>query len=134
MSSAVGDHAVQDDVGFDPRRGHVEVGDIGLPQPGRTLREPLTKLVSGDCVEVNLEEIDGKATYVIVILTQDNRYVTLYIDADSGRERKLKDDGKCSDGDDKHKNKRGRGHYRHGNGKGYGHRWHCHCECTDDDG
>jgi uncharacterized membrane protein YkoI len=105
-------------------------------------KEKASKLVSGDCVEVNLEEIDGRPTYVIVILTQDNRYVTLYIDADSGRERKLKDDGKCSDDDgddddddgDKHKNKRGRGHYRHGNGKGYGHRWHCHCECTDDDG
>lgn len=96
------------------------------------------RMVSGDCVEINLEEVDGRPTYVIVILTQDNRYVTVYVDADSGKERKLKDDGKCTDDDDDddgdgHKNKRGRGHYRHGNGKGYGHKYHCHCECTEDD-
>ncbi|HVK39244.1 MAG TPA: PepSY domain-containing protein [Candidatus Kapabacteria bacterium] len=103
-------------------------------------KERAKKVVNGDCVEINLEEVDGRTTYVIVILTQDNRYVTVYIDAESGRERKLKDDGKCSEDDDddddgdKHKNKRGRGHYRHGNGKGYGHKYHCHCECTDDDG
>jgi uncharacterized membrane protein YkoI len=103
-------------------------------------KDKAKKLVNGECVEVNLEEIDGRPTYVIVILTQDNRYVTIYLDGDTGRERKLSDDGKCggddSDDDDGdgHKNKRGRGHYRHGNGKGYGHRWHCHCECTDDSG
>lgn len=102
---------------------------------------------NGDCVEVNLEEVDGRPTYVIVILTPDNRYVTVYVDAETGRERKLDKDGECteaddrdsdsdsdSDGKDKHKNKRGRGHYRHGNGKGYGHKYHCHCECTDDGG
>jgi uncharacterized membrane protein YkoI len=97
-------------------------------------REKGKKLVNGDCVESNLEEIDGKPTYVIIILTPDNRYVTLYIDADSGKERKLSDEGKCGGDEDGHKNKRGRGHYRHGNGKGYGHRWHCHCDCTDDNG
>jgi uncharacterized membrane protein YkoI len=99
-------------------------------------RDRAVRIVNGDCVEINLEEIEGRPTYVIIVLTPDNRYVTLYIDADTGRQRKLKDDGECDDdGDgDRHKNKKGRGHYRHGNGKGYGHRYHCHCECTDDDG
>lgn len=109
-----------------------------------------TTAVKGECVEVNLEEVDGKPTYVIVILTDDNRYVTIYIDAETGRERKLSDEGKCGDEDkdsddndsdsdkgDKHKNKRGRGHYRHHKdrkGKGYGHKYHCSCECTDNGG
>ena len=89
----------------------------------------------GDVVECNLESIDDAPTYVVVILTRDNRYVTCYIDAQTGKEKKLKDDGKCGDdghGDD-HKNQRGRGHYRHGNGHGYGHRYHCHCNCNDGD-
>jgi uncharacterized membrane protein YkoI len=91
------------------------------------------KVVKGDVVECNLENVEGRPTYVIVILTPDNRYVTIYVDGETGKERKLKDKGECKDGD-KHKNKKGRGHYRHGNGKGYGHRHHCHCECKDDDG
>lgn len=112
-------------------------------------RARATSRIRGECVEVNLEEVDGKPTYVIIILTEDNRYVTIYIDAETGKERKLKDDGKCGDEDvdsdsdsdsdhgDKHKNKRGRGHYRHHHdrkGKGYGHKYHCSCECTDDHG
>jgi uncharacterized membrane protein YkoI len=113
-----------------------------MPVSVKDAKERGKKVVNGDCVEINLEEVDGRPTYVIVILTQDNRYVTVYVDGETGRERKLKDDGKCGeddkdddDGDDddgdKHKNKRGRGHYRHGNGKGYGHKYHCHCECTE---
>ncbi len=89
----------------------------------------------GDVVEVNLEDVEDRATYIIIILTRENRYVTVYIDAEDGRERKLKNNGDCDDDDhgDKHKNKRGRGHYRHGKGHGYGHHYHCDCQCDDDD-
>lgn len=114
----------------------------------------------GDVVETNLENVEGQPTYIIVILTQQNTYVTIYIDAETGKERKLKDADRCSkddddddddsagddDGDDdeeirggdcgdRHKHKKGRGHYRHGKGKGWGHHYHCdcHCECDDDD-
>ena len=101
----------------------------------------------GDVVEANLEVIEGKATYIIVILTSENRYITLFIDAKSGKERKLKECEDKDDDDDKHKghdhecddddhhhhhkHKKGRGHYRHGKGKGYGHyhhHHHCHCD------
>jgi uncharacterized membrane protein YkoI len=92
------------------------------------------KVTDGDVVECNLENIDDEPTYVVILLTRDNRYVTCYIDAKTGKEKKLKDDGKCDDkpGDD-HKNDRGRGHYRHGYGHGYGHSYHCHCHCGDGD-
>lgn len=105
-------------------------------------KDRATKVIKGDCIEVNLEEIDGRQTYVIIILTSDNRYVTVYVDGETGRERKLnesttcdqKDSDKDSDSDGPgRKDKKGRGHYRHGQGKGYGHKYHCHCECTDDD-
>ncbi len=90
-------------------------------------RERAKKKVKGDVVEVNFEEIDGAPTYVIVILTGGNRYVTVYIDARDGSYRDVRDD--CDDdGDttgDHHEHHHGRGHYRHGNGYGYGHRWHC---------
>lgn len=117
----------------------------------------------GDVVEANLENIEGEPTYIIIILTQQNTYVTIYIDAETGKEKKLKNEkrcdgkddddddgdddgegddddeedissGKCEDGD-RHKNKKGKGHYRHGKGKGWGHHFHCHCdcECEDDD-
>ncbi len=88
------------------------------------------QITEGDIVECNLENIDDRPTYVIVILSRDNRYVTCYIDAETGKEREIKDKGKCGNGDTK---KRGRGHYRHGNGHGYGHRYHCHCECENND-
>lgn len=89
------------------------------------------KISDGDVVECNLENIDDDPTYVVVILTRDNRYVTCYIDAKTGKEKKLKNDGKC-DGSAQD-NKRGRGHYRHGNGHGYGHLYHCHCNCNNGD-
>jgi uncharacterized membrane protein YkoI len=93
------------------------------------------KLTDGDVVECNLEQIDDRPTYVIVILTRDNRYVTTYVDCETGRERKLKSKGDCDDeGGDGHKNKHGRGHYRHGRGHGYGHMFHCHCSCGDGNG
>jgi len=88
-------------------------------------------ITSGDVVECNVENIDGSPTYIIVILDNANRYVTVYIDCKTGKERKVSDNG--SDGK-KHKHKRGRGHYRHGHGHGYGHHHHCHCHCGDDDG
>ena len=107
----------------------------------KEIRERAIKVVNGDIVEINIEEIEGKPTYVVVILTRENRYVTIFIDAENGKERKLKNNGECDDDDDddrdhkdRHKNKKGRGHYRHGKGKGYGHRYHCHCECVDDRG
>jgi len=93
-------------------------------------KERARKFAQGDVVECNLENVDGQLTYIVVIITAENRYVTIYIDADSGKERKLKDDGRCDD--DKHRNKKGRGHYRHGHGKGYGHYHHCHCDCDND--
>jgi uncharacterized membrane protein YkoI len=96
-------------------------------------KERGTKVVKGDVVECNLENVEGRPTYVIIILTPDNRYVTVYVDGETGKERKLEDKGECHDGD-KHKNKKGRGHYRHGKGHGYGHRYHCHCECEDGNG
>lgn len=85
----------------------------------------------GDVVECNIEQIDGRPTYVVIIIDNSNRYVTIYIDCETGKERKLDDDGKCSE--EKHKNKKGRGHYRHGKGHGYGHHYHCHCDCDNDD-
>lgn len=88
---------------------------------------------NGNVVECNLENIDDRPTYIVVILTRENRYLTVYIDAEDGKERKLKNDGTCDDdssGSKKHK--KGRGHYRHGKGKGYGHHYHCHCKCDDD--
>ena len=111
-------------------------------------------LLDGDVVEANLEEVEGEPTYIIIILSPQNRYITIYIDVETGKEKKLKNEKRCrggeedddddaedgdDDGDDatsgdcdRHKNKKGRGHYRHGNGKGYGHRFHCHCECECD--
>ncbi len=118
------------------------------------------EIADGDVVEANIEEIEGEPTYIIIIITNTNRYVTIYIDANTGKEKKLKDEEKCGkhdddeddidsddddgddDGDDKadkdcdrHKDKKGkgRGHYRHGKGKGYGHHFHCHCRCHCDD-
>lgn len=108
------------------------------------------EIVDGDVVEANLEEVEGEPTYIIIILTPDNRYVTLYLDARTGKEKKLKDEKRCKNDDndsidvgngddvhsgecDRHKNKKGRGHYRHGKGKGYGHYFHCHCDCECDD-
>ncbi len=101
----------------------------------------------GSIVEVNVEEIDGSATYVIVLITRDNRYVTIYIDARTGFERKIKRDKECKKKKDEkevgkkkkckhhahgHKHKKGRGHYRHGKGHGYGHGYHCTCDCDCD--
>jgi uncharacterized membrane protein YkoI len=104
-------------------------------------REHSKKYVRGEVVEVNLENIDGRPTYVIVILTNSNQYVTIYVDAENGSGRRVSEGGDCSsvgDNDDnghgQKKKKHGRGHYRHGKGHGYGHRYHCHCSCTDDGG
>lgn len=102
-------------------------------------RERSRQYVRGDVVEVNLENIDGRPTYVIVVLTRDNRYVTIYIDAENGSGRRV-GNGECSGGHDdddghgKKKKKHGRGHYRHGKGHGYGHEYRCHCECSDNPG
>ncbi|MEO5928534.1 MAG: PepSY domain-containing protein [Candidatus Kapaibacterium sp.] len=97
-------------------------------------KEKGKKIADGDVVECNLENVDSTPTYVIIILTKDNHYVTIYIDAQTGQQRTVKEDEKCKGedlGDGKHKNKNGRGHYRHGNGHGYGHGFHCHCDCDD---
>lgn len=111
------------------------------------------EIVDGDVVEANLEQVEGEPVYIIIILTRENRYVTFYIDAKTGKEKKLKNENRCRgkndssmvdttgastdsvhSGDcDRHDNKRGRGHYRHGKGKGYGHYYHCHCDCDCDD-
>jgi uncharacterized membrane protein YkoI len=104
--------------------------------------------VRGDVVEVSLENINGRPTYVIVVLTRDNRYVTIYMDAETGQGRRV-GEGSCgsdnddddNDNDGKKKKKHGRGHYRrhghghqhHGNGHGYGHEYRCHCTCEDED-
>jgi len=113
-------------------------------------KERAREIVHGDVVEVNLEEVEGEPTYIIILLTPQNRYVTIYIDAKTGKEKKLKDEKRCNgdkdtattggdqdthSGDcDRHKNERGRGHYRHGEGKGYGHYYHCHCHCDCENG
>lgn len=98
-------------------------------------KEKAKKYSNGDVVECKLENVEGRPTYIIVIINQENRYVTVYIDAEDGKERKLKNEGRCEDDDNdgKKKHKRGKGHYRHGKGKGYGHHHHCRCECDDDD-
>lgn len=95
-------------------------------------KEKAKKVSDGDVVECNLETIDGSPTYIVVILTRDNRYVTIFLDAESGKEKKVSNGGSCDD--DAHKNKKGRGHYRHGNGHGYGHYRHCHCSCENGGG
>lgn len=95
-------------------------------------RERARQVVNGDVVECNIEQIDGRPTYIIVIIDNSNRYVTVYVDCETGKDRKLEDDGRCDE--ERHKNKRGRGHYRHGKGHGYGHHYHCHCHCDDDHG
>ncbi len=107
---------------------------IKVKEACNTARE----VADGEVVEVVIEEIDGEPTYIIIILTQQNTYVTVYVDAKSGKKKKLKDE-KCKKHDHKehkhkHKHKKGRGHYRHGNGHGYGHYYHCDCECDDDGG
>lgn len=123
--------------------------------PVRQACDRAREIVDGDVVEANLEEIEGRPTYIIIILTRENRYVTFYIDGETGKEKKLKNEKWCRgnndssavddsaaagdvdtvhSGDcDRHKNKRGRGHYRHGRGNGYGHYFHCHCDCHCDD-
>ncbi len=99
----------------------------------KEVREKAKKELKGDVVEINLEQIDDQATYVVIILVSTNHYVTVYYDAETGKERKLKDDGECDkEKEDKHEHKRGKGHYRHGKGHGYGHHYHCHCDCDDD--
>jgi len=102
----------------------------------KEIKKKYKKEFDGDVVECNLEQIDDRPTYIIVILTHTNRYVTVYVDAETGKERNVKTD--CDSDDDAHKDdhshKRGRGHYRHGNGHGYGHNYHCHCSCDDDNG
>jgi len=95
-------------------------------------KERAKKISNGDVVECNLETIDGQPTYIVVVLTHDNRYVTVFVDPDTGKEKKVSNDGGCDD--DAHKNQKGRGHYRHGNGHGYGHYRHCHCSCGDHPG
>lgn len=95
-------------------------------------KEKAKKFSDGHVVECNLEDIDDRPTYIIVIITRENRYVTVYIDAEDGKERKLKNNGTCDDDSGSKKHKKGRGHYRHGKGKGYGHHYHCHCKCDDD--
>lgn len=78
-------------------------------------------------VENNLEQVDNRPTYVIVLLDNSNRYVTVYVDAETGRERKISDNDECEGegSGDTHKKHKGRGHYRHGKGNGYGHHFHC---------
>lgn len=125
--------------------------------PVRRACDRAREIVDGDVVEANLEQVEGEPVYIIIILTRENRYVTFYIDARTGKEKKLKNENRCRgandssmvdtanggadsvhshDCEDRHKNKRGRGHYRHGKGKGYGHYFHCrcNCDCDDDDG
>ena len=132
--------------------------------PVRQVCEQAEEMVEGDVVEANLEQVEGEPTYIIIILTRENRYVTIYIDATTGKEKKLKDEKRCDQDDNQsdstqcdstnvdeecadyhhhhgkhkhdHKHRHGHGHYRHGKGKGYGHYYHHHCKCTcdDDDG
>ncbi len=90
-------------------------------------KEQAKKFTKGDVIECNLENVDGRITYIVIILSPERRYVTLYIDAETGRERKLEDNGRCKE--EKKKNKRSRGHYRYGKGYGYGHHHHCYCNC-----
>lgn len=99
----------------------------------RIIRHRVKVQFDGEVVECNVEEIENRPTYVIVIITRENRYVTIYIDAETGKERNVKDDDGCQNHDGKHKHKKGRGHYRHGKGHGYGHHYHCHCDCDDGD-
>lgn len=99
----------------------------------RIIRHRVKVQFDGEVVECNLEEIENRPTYVIVIITRENRYITIYVDAETGKGRKIKDEKNCSKHGDKHKHKKGRGHYRHGKGHGYGHHYHCHCDCDDDD-
>lgn len=130
---------------IDPRTGNVEkkeeLNDTAYHYPGVIVVRPIKvkvkdaqrrarEISDGDVVECNVENVDGEPTYIVVILTRDNRYVTVYIDGETGKEKKVKNDGGCDD--EKKKKKKGRGHYRHGRGHGYGHRHHCHCECDDD--
>lgn len=98
----------------------------------RIIRHRVKVQFEGEVVECNMEEIENRPTYVIVIITRENRYVTIYIDAGTGKERKVNDDDDCDDHNGKHKHKKGRGHYRHGKGHGYGHHYHCHCDCDND--
>lgn len=99
----------------------------------RIIRHRVKVQFDGEVVECNLEEIENRPTYVIVIITRENRYVTIYVDAETGKGRKVNDADDCDKHGDKHKHKKGRGHYRHGKGHGYGHHYHCHCDCDDDD-
>lgn len=89
------------------------------------VRRKTQQMTGGTMVESNLEQIDGRPTYVVILLNSDRRYVTLYLDAESGHERKISDEDPTIGSGDLHKNKRGRGHYRHGKGHGYGHNFHC---------
>lgn len=101
----------------------------------REISKKYKQQFKGDVVEINLEQVDDRPTYIVVILTNANRYVTVYVDAETGKERHVKDDcDKENEQEDAHKNKHGRGHYRHGNGHGYGHNYHCHCSCDDNGG
>lgn len=94
------------------------------------IRQIRTLMPNAMTVECNMEQIENRPTYVVIMLTGDNRYAILFIDAQTGKERRLTFDGYCND-DDKHKNKKGKGHYRHGKGHGYGHYYHCNCDCDD---
>jgi uncharacterized membrane protein YkoI len=132
---------------IDPKTGRSkkkeEIADTAYYYPGviiirpiivkvKEAKEKAKKVSDGDVVECNLESIDGQPTYVVVILTRDNRYVRVFIDSETGKEKKVSDGGSCED--DKGKKKKGRGHYRHGRGRGYGHYHHCHCECGNGGG
>ncbi|KXK51986.1 MAG: PepSY domain-containing protein [Chlorobi bacterium] len=107
----------------------------------RIIRHKLKVQFDGEVVECNMQEIENRATYVIVIITREHRYVTIYIDAHTGKPCKVDDDDDddddnghdCDNHDGKHKHKKGRGHYRHGKGHGYGHHYHHHCDCDHDD-
>lgn len=72
--------------------------------PVRQACDRAQRIVDGDVVEANLEEVEGRPTYIIVIITKENRYVTIYVDAETGKEKKLKDEkcqkNKKSDDDD----------------------------------
>jgi len=92
----------------------------------RQVRGLLPRAVTVEC---NVEQIENRPTYVVIMLDRDNRYAILFIDAQTGKERRLEFNGLCRD--DRHKDKKGRGHYRHGRGRGYGHYYHCHCDCDD---
>lgn len=128
----------------------------------REVCERAREMVDGDVVEANLEQVEGEPTYIIIILTRENRYVTIYIDATTGKEKKLKDKEPCEKDDNqsdstqsdstrsdstnagdcscvhhhhgkhKHDHKHRHGHGHYRHGKGKGYGHYYHHHCDCD--